>query len=432
MNVLYLATRAPYGRMHGHKMGIRTYINALKGAGHNVTLVAFQIPGDTALPEDLGVETHYLTLPSKSSILWRLLTKAVPGALSLNECLYLDEKANTRIQEIVADKSIDLIVADMIRTASYAHRSGRPWILDHEDLLSERYELWASRSTGDENILGYLEGAIPAFARPLAKAVFRMVLGRESRILDRRELYWTDRAGASSLRSLEETERLAARTKRRVFCMPVTVPVPDQPVSATLTNRPMTAVFTGGLTYQPNLDGLRAYVERIIPEFERQGVELPVLNVIGAAPDNLRLPLEHPSIKFLGYVPDINEELARTQVFFAPIVSGTGIKTKVLEALACGLPLIALPAGLTGLQGEHGTHFLRAEDPADFVRQYVRVRDDSELARSLGEHGRKLAIASYSIDAATKIVSREIDAIKNVPFGPDGRKLSAKPTSMAA
>ena len=104
--------------------------------------------------------------------------------------------------------------------------------------------------------------------------------------------------------------------------MPVTVPVPDQPVSATLTNRPMTAVFTGGLTYQPNLDGLRAYVERIIPEFERQGVELPVLNVIGAAPDNLRLPLEHPSIKFLGYVPDINDELARTQVFFAPIVSG--------------------------------------------------------------------------------------------------------------
>ena len=100
--------------------------------------------------------------------------------------------------------------------------------------------------------------------------------------------------------------------------------------------------------------------------------------------------------------------------------------------MACGLPLIALPAGLTGLQGEHGTHFLRAEDPADFVRQYVRVRDDLELARSLGEHGRKLAIASYSIDAATKIVSREIDAIKNVPFGPDGRKLSAKPTSMAA
>ncbi len=412
MNILYIATRAPYGRMHGHKMGIRTYINALKTAGHTVTLIAFNIPGDEPKPEDLGVESHYLPLPAKSKILWNLLTQGLTGRLSINECLYLDESANDAIQRLVKDKSINMIVADMIRTAPYAHRSGLPWIVDHEDLLSERYELWATRSTGDENILGYLENSIPAFARPLVRAVFRKLLRRESKVLEHRELFWTDRANASSLRSLEETERLSQRTKRRVFCMPVTVPIPDQPANATLDARPMVAVFTGGLTYQPNLDALRAYVEKIIPEFERQGVELPTLNVIGAAPDNLRLPLEHPSIKFLGYVPDVNEELGRTQVFFAPIVSGTGIKTKVLEALACGLPLIALPAGLTGLQGEHERHYLRAEDAADFVAQYVKVRGNPALARSLGKDGRDLAIAAYSIEAAADIMRREIGFIE--------------------
>jgi glycosyltransferase involved in cell wall biosynthesis len=241
-----------------------------------------------------------------------------------------------------------------------------------------------------------------------------MLLSRESRILEKRELFWSNRTLASSLRSLEETERLRTRADRQVFCMPVSVPIPAKAVSTSLNARPMVAVFTGGLTYQPNLDALRAYVEKIIPEFERRSVELPTLHVIGAAPDNLRIPLEHRSIKFLGYVPDVNEELEKTQVFFAPIVSGTGIKTKVLEALACGLPLIALPAGLTGLQGEHGRHYLRADDPADFVDQFIRVRDDPALAMSLGQAGRKLAIDSYSIEAAADIIRREISAL-NLP-----------------
>lgn len=411
MNVLFIATRAPYGRMHGHKMGMRTYIKALQGLGHTVVVAAFAVPGDRVEQEDLGAATRYLPLPPKWKVAANLLGRGAFGGLSLNECLYADIGAGRRIRDIVREFSIEFVVADMVRTAGYADATGLPWMLDHEDLLSERYAAWAGRSSGDENILGYLEQTIPAPARPLARAAFRAALGRESKMLAERESHWTERALASSLRSMEETERLRARASRRVFCMPVSVPVPAQAADA-LAKRPASAIFTGGLTYQPNLDALRAYVERIIPEFERQSVEPPVLDVVGAAPPALRAGLEHPGIRFLGYVPSVNDELRKAQVFFAPIVSGTGIKTKVLEAMACGLPLIALPAGLTGLAGEHGRDYLRAEDPADFVRQYVRVRDDLELARSLGRSGRELAIGGYSIEAATRVLGREIEALQ--------------------
>jgi glycosyltransferase involved in cell wall biosynthesis len=201
--------------------------------------------------------------------------------------------------------------------------------------------------------------------------------------------------------------------------MPVTVPIPPTHAAA-LDVRPMTAVFVGGLTYQPNLDAIRAYVRDIIPEFQRRGVEVPILNVVGAAPDNLRAGIKHPSIRFLGYVPDVNEEVQKAQVFFAPIVSGTGIKTKVLEALACGVPLIALPFGLTGLRGEHGEHYLRAEDAAEFVSQHERLRDDVDLARRLGAKGRELAIRFYSIEAAMRMLGPEVEAI----LGMDSRALT--------
>lgn len=407
MNILFLATRAPYGKMHGHKMGMRTYIRALQGLGHRVTVAAFAVPGDVVDREDLNATTYYLSLPSKRQILANLLRHGITSRLSLNECLYADPAVSQRIDAIVREQSIDFVVADMIRTAAYAERTNLPWMLDHEDLLSERYTMWARNSTGNENILGYLTEVVPALARPAAQALFRTLLMREAATLDRRELFWTHRTLASSLRSMEETNRLRERTSRRVFCMPVSVPVPAEPAQK-LHVRPTTAVFTGGLTYQPNLDALRAYVKDILPAFEQQGVAPPVLKVIGAAPDKLRAGLDHSSIQFLGYVPDVNEELRQTQVFFAPIVSGTGIKTKVLEGLACGLPLIALPAGLTGLAGIPGRHYLRARDVADFVVQYQCVNEDPGFAQALGQAGRQLAIENYSIEAATRILGEEL------------------------
>jgi hypothetical protein len=66
MNILFIATRAPYGKMHGHKMGMRTYIRALQGLGHRVTVAAFAVPGDIVESEDLDAKTYYLPLPASA------------------------------------------------------------------------------------------------------------------------------------------------------------------------------------------------------------------------------------------------------------------------------------------------------------------------------------------------------------------------------
>lgn len=414
MNVLFIATRAPYGRMHGHKVGMRTYIRALQALGHTVFVAAFAIPGDEVKEEDLGVVTRYLPMPSKAQVAANLLTHGLSGRRSLNECLYANPEAGGRIRDMAREFAIEFVVADMIRTAAYAESTGLPWMIDHEDLLSERYAMWAGRSSGNENILGYLEQTIPDFAQPMIRKAFRHMMGRESRVLDQRELYWADRSLGNSLRSSEETGRLQQRTRSMAFCMPVSVPIPEQ-AAQRLCTRPMSAVFTGGLTYQPNLDALRAYVKDVLPEFERQGVEAPTLYVVGAAPDALKAGLDHPKLTWLGYVPSVNEELCKHQVFFAPIVSGTGIKTKVLEAMACGLPLVALPAGLTGLAGEVGRDDLKASDAADFVRQYVTVRDNPARATTLGQAGRALAITHYSIEAATRVLGRAMAPLLSLP-----------------
>jgi glycosyltransferase involved in cell wall biosynthesis len=407
MRVLFIATRSPYGQMHGHKMGMRTYIRALSALGHQVTIAAFSIPGDVVGCEDLGTKTYYLPLPSYLTITMNIIRYSLLGRKSINECLYLGTTIFQRVRKICQTHAIEFIIADMIRTAPYAEQMGVPWILDHEDLLSDRYRIWMIRASGSENILGYLTGYVPILFRPAVRRLFRIWLQRESRVLARREVYWTNKSAASSLRSLREIESLAVRTRRRVFCMPVTVPVPESSVDV-LSVRPMSAVFTGGLTYQPNLDALRTYVEKVLPAFYRLNIEPPQLSIIGACPGRLKVGLEHPTIRFLGYVADIYEELERHQVFFAPIVSGTGIKTKVLEAMACGLPVVALPDAVTGLAVEPMRHCLVAAGPEEFVQCYAVLMRNPAFARRVGMAARTLVIKSYSIKAAAKILDAEL------------------------
>jgi glycosyltransferase involved in cell wall biosynthesis len=192
--------------------------------------------------------------------------------------------------------------------------------------------------------------------------------------------------------------------------MPMTVVIPKNSADR-LADRPISAVFTGGLTYQPNLDALRGYVENVLPAFARLGVEPPQLSVIGLCPEPLKAGLAHPTIRFLGYVPDVNEELRKYQVFLAPIVSGTGVKTKVLEAMACGLPVIALPDAVSGLSVEHMRHCLVARGPEEFVQSYSLVMNDPAFAERMARTGRDLVMQSYSIEAATEILRSELASV---------------------
>jgi glycosyltransferase involved in cell wall biosynthesis len=389
---------------------MRTYIRALKTLGHQVIIAAFTVPGETFDTEDLDTTTYYLPLPSRWTILTNIIKYWLPRRKSVNECLYHGQGTFQRVHEICQAHGIELVVADMVRTAAYAEATGIPWVLDHDDLLSLRYRIWTKSASRKENILGYLTGYLPHFIRPSIRWVFRLMLKREAELLTRREVYWSDKALCSSLHSPSEVADLASRTERRVFCMPLTVAVPKNP-AGNLSYRPISAVFTGGLTYQPNLDALRGYVENVLPAFARLGVEPPQLSVIGLCPDFLKARLAHPTIRFLGYVSDILDELKSHQVFFAPIVSGSGVKTKVLEAMACGLPVIALPDAVSGISAEHMRHCLIALGPEEFVQCYCLVNDNTTLAQQIGLAGRELVIQSYSMEAATKVLASELASV---------------------
>jgi glycosyltransferase involved in cell wall biosynthesis len=97
-------------------------------------------------------------------------------------------------------------------------------------------------------------------------------------------------------------------------------------------------------------------------------------------------------------VPDIRPFLARAAVVISPLVSGGGIKNKILEAWAMRKAIVATPLGCAGIEVEEGGNIELARDASQFAQKTIDLLRDPERARKLGEAGYHTAACSYSWD----------------------------------
>src|SRR5262249_6722476 len=105
------------------------------------------------------------------------------------------------------------------------------------------------------------------------------------------------------------------------------------------------------------------------------------------------------TVQVVGAVDDVRPHLAAARVVVAPVRFGTGMRGKVLEALAMGRPVVTTTVGAEGLGATAGRDLLVADGAADFAAAIRRVLDERGLGTALGAAGRALAVARFDWDA---------------------------------
>ncbi len=155
-------------------------------------------------------------------------------------------------------------------------------------------------------------------------------------------------------------------------------------------------LFVGNYRHPPNRESVYAMAERVLPTVLRQDPDAEFWVVGGNSEmlDRERLS-RHPGVRLQGYVRDLRAVYGQCALFAAPILSGNGMRVKLLEALSMGMAVVTTPLGAQGFRVRHGEELMIAGSPEAFAAATVELLHDSRRRAELGSRARELIRERY-------------------------------------
>lgn len=169
----------------------------------------------------------------------------------------------------------------------------------------------------------------------------------------------------------------------------------DVPEACPPLPRPLTAFHLGALDWEPNRAGLRELVGQVWPRV-RAALPSARLHLAGSSPPaGLAAELAGPGVVFDGPVAEAGAFVRAHGVLAVPVRVSSGLRVKIVEALALGRPVVSTPAGAEGLERERDVPIVAADAPA-FAAALVSLLGDPGRAAQLGGAGWELARRLWS------------------------------------
>ncbi len=165
---------------------------------------------------------------------------------------------------------------------------------------------------------------------------------------------------------------------------------------------PLTMLFVGGFRHEPNRVAADWFVREVLPLILARQPDAKLL-LAGADPPPAHTYAGDPAhLQMLGYVEDIRRPLARYAVFVCPILSGSGVRVKLLEAFAAGIPVVSTTVGAEGLARQDGEFCALADEPAAFAARVLGLFEDPRAAAQMAARARAEIEAHWDMAAITR------------------------------
>lgn len=154
-------------------------------------------------------------------------------------------------------------------------------------------------------------------------------------------------------------------------------------------------LFVGGFEHRPNQDGVEWFVSKILPRVRRKLPEEPFW-IVGSEAARHMNHLAAPGVTVVGWVRELDSIFARARISVAPLRYGAGVKGKITQSLARGLPCVATSVACEGMPVIQEKSVLIADDEALFADATCRLYEDRDLWRSLSSAGLQIVSEHYS------------------------------------
>ncbi len=378
MHTLFLSWWWPYPANNGAKIRIYNLLRHLSQQ-HQVTLLSFAEP-DEATPEQIahmrGI-CHQVKVVSKPVYQPGTL-KATLGYLSRWPRSLVDVYSTdmeTLVKQVCTSEQVDVIIASQFQTMRYFDAVPQvPAIL--EEIETTIFHNAVEQASGQSSrlraqmTLTKFESALRQF---LARRVaFTVVSEAEKRNIER---FAPPHADIRVVPNGVDTEA-------------------NQPNPA-VQREPQRLIYTGAVTYAPNHDAVRFFINEVWPLVLAQTPNAEFWVTGGTGDVDVSDLAAQTGVTFTGYLPSVADAVQTSTAMVVPLRSGGGTRLKILEAMALGTPIISTRKGAEGIDVHDGQDILLADSPQQLAATVQRLFTDADLQTRLAQGGRKLVEQNY-------------------------------------
>ena len=382
MKILQLCKKFPYPLKDGEAIAVTYLARAFAELGCEVTLCSMNTSkhwfDTTVLPPDFD---HYASM---ETVYVDNRIRPLPAFFNLftNKSYHVDRfdspEFAQRLAALLQSGHYDIVQLESLYLAPYI-----PVIRQHSNAIialrahNVEHEIW-ERVADNSN---------PLRQWYLRKITPRLKQYEIARLND------YDLLVGISARDVEHFQRLGLR--KPAYVTPIGLDARDYTSDYTSFNRPLSLSFIGSLDWMPNQEGLRWFLEQVwTPMLAPAFPELTFHIAARTAPKWIK-ELNLPRVIFHGEVPSAPDFINQHSVMVVPLLSGGGMRAKILEGMAVGKVVLSTTLGMEGIAARDKSDCLLADTPQDFLAAIAWCYGQKNKLVQLGEAAKDFCTQHY-------------------------------------
>ena len=387
MKILQIANKFPYPAKDGGSIATLCLSRSFASLGHDVTVLAVNTSkhytDPASIPAELSGAIRFISVPVNTDIrIFRLIRNFLFSTWPYNAERFISKEFDATLKKLLLAEKFDIIQLEGLYLAPYletirAHSSAKVVMRAH----NIEHEIW-------KRTIFQTRGLKKYYILHLAGRIRRM----ELQFLNRYDavLPITSRDG-------DLLRKLGCRLPSHV--VPMGINAGDLLPDHTRLEFP-TVFHIGSLDWIPNQEGLLWFFERVWNlVLEKHPTLMFYLGGRNAPPYFKALP--YPNIVYVGEVDNAYDFIRSKAVMIVPVMSGSGMRIKIIEGMALGKAIVTTTIGTEGIATTHGSNILMADDPEEFARGVCTLIEDRNYCEKIGENARNFVTVHYDNFAIT-------------------------------